>query len=125
MLKAYMVYCRDPEDAAMLIFAKTAKQARNYGFKHWYWTDPDVFAGMRARRAPGADRLAKEVDEPYKDRRDASRRAAGFFEDSQVPCKECELHEFEDMPESVICRWCHCCAGCGCAEDCEKRAGVA
>ena len=105
-LKAYVV--RDNwGDFSVLVFAAGRGQAKSMAFGIEAFCDGE-YIDMRCRREPRADGLVTEFGEgplatcTTKELR--LMRQLGWFEIEALGCvcEDCDLHEWQDLPESIL-----------------------
>jgi hypothetical protein len=117
-MKAYMVHDGDPSEKAVLVFARTAQEARKIG-NGWDDIGCDGFLTVRAVRFPGADKFAHPDKGSYVERKTATLRQAGWREEGDYTCGHCGLAEMGG--EFPLCEECDACPDCGHADDCPNK----
>lgn len=127
-MKAYIVQEKpyEPEygQYPILVFAKTARDAKKLG---WPYLDPqenDSWIKTTAKRFKNADKYLDQYSAPKvfywnsnTRKEDEILRALGWYSDGDTSCNECGLYEMDGL--YPVCCECDFCSECGHHKDCQ------
>lgn len=107
MRKAYRVHDGEPFDFCLLVYAETARKARQIAGDAGYF---DKYIDIRAERLPEADKYAKTFSGI--ENGPGILRELGWHYEGDLVCDCCGLYEMDGLV--LVCGRCCRCAECSC-----------